>query len=177
MRFVLRVLLGLLVLAAVGVGNWMIWNSLALRESGPWWRYTQLDSDFAEDLVGISAVVVIGLIFLAGILGWGVLLLGRRGETGIKLIVAQLLIGCLGFAVIRGVVQHWSWWIQRWDQASIFADFVCGTVMFGCIGFVAGFCIATTIMAATALVCAPLLFAIRRLFYGDDPPPLIWDKR
>jgi hypothetical protein len=177
MRVVLALLGAVLLLGVVGLGNWVIWNSLDLRESGPWWRYTLMGSDLAEDLIGISAVVVIGLIFAAGVVGWGRLLLSRRGEAGVKLITAQLLIGCLGFAVVRGIVQHWSWWIIRWDEASIFKDFICGTVWFCCIGFIAGFFVAMLVMVVTAAACVPILLLVRRLMYGRNPPPLVFNRR
>ena len=135
-----------------------------LRDVGSrdkWWQYTRIGSDFADDLVGISSVIVIALMVLFALYGSVSHILLRRKRWDVLRFGGPVAIGGFGFAVIRGLFQHWAWWIVRWEEASIIRDFLFGTLMFILAGVIGGVFIGAIVSIAVILVSCPILYPIR----------------
>ncbi len=74
-----------------------------------------------------------------------------------------MAIGGIGFAVIRGLFQHWAWWIVRWEEANIIRDFLFGTFMFIIAGGIGGLFVGAVVSVAVVLASYLILYPIRLL--------------
>lgn len=141
--------------------NFTDWGEFGSREK--WWQYTRIGSDFADNLVGISTVIVIALIILIALYGSVLFFLFCREDWKVLRFSIPLVIGGIGFALIRGMLQHLAWWIVRWEESNFIRDFLFGTIWFTIAGGIYGVFIGSVVSAAIILASYPLLFPIRWL--------------
>lgn len=87
----------------------------------------------ADIVIGAALLVVVTLTVVATFVD---AFLNYRGEDTFALIT--VFVATIGCGVVRGIIWHWAWWLHRWADASLFGDFVIGTLIFFAGGAVVG---------------------------------------